>query len=67
MLSKLFLFRNLAVRRNFTLTAQKFLSFKHSAKSSLFNQHSVKSFSTAQQQPSIKVIQTVSDHKVKSS
>jgi hypothetical protein len=67
MLSKLFLFRNLAVRRNIALTAQKFLSFKHSTKSALFNQYSAKSFCTAQQQPSIKVIQTVSDHKVKSS
>lgn len=64
MLSKVFLFRNFTVRRNITLTAQKFLSFKHHSKSSLFNQFSAKSFSTAQQQPSIKVIQTVSDHKV---
>lgn len=66
MFSKVLLFQNLFIRRNLLRTAMKSISFKYTSKSSIFTQQSVKSFSTAQQPSSIKVIQTVADHKVKS-
>jgi hypothetical protein len=61
MFSKMILMRNISVRKGIFNSVKKFLSFKNTPKSFAFTHNNLKAFSTAQ--TTIKVIETISDHK----